>query len=201
MTDNRTMNCRLSGFTLAELLIALLILGVIATFTIPKVLNAQQGGKDKAVAKEVAAMISGAYEAYKFENGQSGTIGAASLTPYMNYVRFTTSGLTLDDDPPGVSPVACSEANRACLFLHSGAGVYYPTDSNFGGTATNNGIWFHVDIDGGVNQPASNGTGKSIVFVLFYNGRIQTRGTIAANACNSVFCLTPGTDPSWFDWD
>lgn len=32
------------GFTLAELLISLAILGVIATFTIPKILSSQQNG-------------------------------------------------------------------------------------------------------------------------------------------------------------
>lgn len=45
------------GFTLAELLIALTILGVIATFTIPKILSSQQDGKLKAIAKETAAAM------------------------------------------------------------------------------------------------------------------------------------------------
>lgn len=43
------------GFTLAELLIALAILGVIATFTIPKILTTQQNSKYNAMAKEVAS--------------------------------------------------------------------------------------------------------------------------------------------------
>ena len=42
------------GFTLAELLIALTILGVIAIFTIPKVLQSQQDTRYSAAAKEVA---------------------------------------------------------------------------------------------------------------------------------------------------
>lgn len=45
------------AFTLAELLIALAILGVIATFTIPKVLTANQNGTFKAIGKETAAML------------------------------------------------------------------------------------------------------------------------------------------------
>lgn len=45
------------GFTLAELLIALGISGVIATFAIPKILAAQTNGKYKAVAKEAAGTM------------------------------------------------------------------------------------------------------------------------------------------------
>ncbi|HEY9745532.1 MAG TPA: prepilin-type N-terminal cleavage/methylation domain-containing protein [Oculatellaceae cyanobacterium] len=52
----------LTGFTLAELLIALSILGLIATFTIPKVLVAQQDMTYRANAKDVAAAISAAYD-------------------------------------------------------------------------------------------------------------------------------------------
>lgn len=47
-----------SGFTLAELLIALAILGVIATFSIPKVLQAQQDGRNQAVLKTNASQLS-----------------------------------------------------------------------------------------------------------------------------------------------
>jgi prepilin-type N-terminal cleavage/methylation domain-containing protein len=46
------------GFTLAELLIALAILGVIATFAIPKVLLSQANQKRNAVLKEVIGMLS-----------------------------------------------------------------------------------------------------------------------------------------------
>ena len=45
------------GFTLAELLVAIGILGVIATFTIPKVLQAQQVDHRKNVFKETYAAL------------------------------------------------------------------------------------------------------------------------------------------------
>ncbi len=51
-----------SGFTLAELLIALALLGVIATFTIPKVLQANTDAKYNAEAKETIQMIANAYQ-------------------------------------------------------------------------------------------------------------------------------------------
>lgn len=48
---------RIPGFTLSELLIAVIILGVIAAFSVPKVLQGQQDQKRKAVMKEVVATL------------------------------------------------------------------------------------------------------------------------------------------------
>lgn len=45
------------GFTMAELLVILAILGIISAFTIPKVLSAQHDGKKKAVFRETIAMM------------------------------------------------------------------------------------------------------------------------------------------------
>ncbi len=46
-----------NGATLAELLIALALLGVIATFTIPKILNSQAPQRKMAIFKESIAAI------------------------------------------------------------------------------------------------------------------------------------------------
>lgn len=46
-----------SGFTLAELLLALVILGVVAMFTIPKILSVQNDSQRKAVFKETYSTV------------------------------------------------------------------------------------------------------------------------------------------------
>jgi prepilin-type N-terminal cleavage/methylation domain-containing protein len=71
------------GFTLAELLIALALLGIIASFTIPKVLESSTNAKYKAMAKEAAGMISGAYQNLKLANGLSANTTTCDLTQYM----------------------------------------------------------------------------------------------------------------------
>lgn len=59
------------GFILAELLIALLIIAEIATFTIPKILATSANSQNKSIAKEVAGMVSASFAAYQVKNGLS----------------------------------------------------------------------------------------------------------------------------------
>lgn len=55
---------RLNGFTLAEVLISMLILAEIATFTIPKILYASQQQQRIAVFKETLAALSASVNQY-----------------------------------------------------------------------------------------------------------------------------------------
>ena len=70
------------GFTLAELLIALLILGVVATFTIPKVLQSQANSQKKAVFRETLAVVAQLTEARAKNGGQF-----ANATEMQNYFK------------------------------------------------------------------------------------------------------------------
>jgi prepilin-type N-terminal cleavage/methylation domain-containing protein len=58
LTGFRINGFGFTGFTLAELLIALVIFGLAATFTIPKVLTAVDGAQDKARLKTIVSAIS-----------------------------------------------------------------------------------------------------------------------------------------------
>jgi type II secretory pathway pseudopilin PulG len=190
------------GFTLAELLISLLILAEIATFTIPKIITGQQNGSYNTKVKEAAAMVTGAYQRYQNEVGATAATGIQDLTPYMNYVAANIT--TIVDDKQTLGTYTCASVPAAqCLRLHSGAILRYGTSAGyyFGGTNTTNAIWFDIDPDG-TTDGTTNGPGKAVEFWMYYNGRLSTFGTIASNTCYNGGCAnpTPTLDPPWFSW-
>ena len=167
------------GFTLAELLIALAILGVIATFTIPKILSSQQNGQKNAAAKEVAAMLSGAHQLAKLNTDDSTAITPTALQSYINYVAIDTTS-TIDSIPnDGLASYDCNTYN--CLKLHNG-GLLMLIGSTTGNTG-NFSILFDPDGYKGVKD--------SINLYLFGTGRIQTSGDLLED---------PSYDPAWFSW-
>ncbi|HEY9745314.1 MAG TPA: type II secretion system protein, partial [Oculatellaceae cyanobacterium] len=178
------------GFTLAELLIALTILGVIATFTIPKVLFSQQNGKWNAAAKEAAAAISEAYSAYKLEHTPDENTSSADLAQYFNYVRLETGAYEVDH-VTGQNSLDCATAVPGCLMLHNG-GVLFPGGSRFGGTNPTNYIHFHFDPDGQYSG-SPTGPGKAISILLYYNGRVCT----AAERQSGDKTTIGGTEYDW----
>ena len=194
--------CRLNnsnpGFTLAELLIALLVLGEIATFTIPKIITAQANGRYNASAKEVAGMLATAHQ-LAFKNGiLSSSTTPGALSQYMNYVSVDTSS---DIDGMYGSTTSTCSASTVCLTLHNGGKLFLYNDY-FNGTNTTNVIMFQFDPDGINTDGTTNGPGKSVKFVLYYNGRLTTRANVLAGSVDNLGSYSPSTtlDPSWFSW-
>lgn len=79
----------IKGFTLAELLIALAIIGAIATFTIPKILQANKYNQKKLVLRETIATIDHIF----YEIGQATRVDASTnlnvyLQTRLNAVRY-----------------------------------------------------------------------------------------------------------------
>jgi prepilin-type N-terminal cleavage/methylation domain-containing protein len=191
---------RKDGFTLAELLIALAILGVIATFTIPKVLNSQQDSKFKAIEKEAVASVSAAWQQVKMKGADGNTnIVFGVLNSNLNYVR--KDSVTVIDEWHGANTRTC--LINQCYLLHNGA-MIWADPATFGGTASTNAVSFWVDPDGKVTDGTTNGPGKGVLFYLYYDGKVRTRGTLVPNTCDNGQCWAtpnPPEDPPWFSWD
>ena len=164
-------NRKISGFTLAELLIALTILAEIVTFTIPKILVSSTNGKYNSGALEVASMVSAAYQIYKVRaGGDISNSGFGDMSPYLNYVSVDSTSI-IDAHYTSTTYTCLANGHPTCLKLHNGGTLYYWAGDVFGGTATTNGIHFNYDPDGGTDG-TTNGPGKSIKFVLYTTGRV-----------------------------
>lgn len=187
------------GFTLAELLITLAILGIIAAFAIPKILDSTQSNKQNAITKEAAGLISAAYKNYRGTYTPMPTTNGDSLTQYMNYVNTDTSTV-INNSPnnPVVSgaTLTCGSNNLRCLRLHNGAILAYHTTDTFNGTALTNAIPFYLDPDGG------NNGNDSVELFLYTNSRLSSGGTCQTNTTWSAGSQNPDTsyDPNWLSW-
>jgi len=186
-----------TGFTLAELLICLLILAEIATFTIPKILIDQQNGRNNAIAKEDIATVSAAFQQHQLKGALSSSTTFGAFTQYMNYVSYSTAATV--DGLNGQGSEGC-DASNPCLFMHNGSSIRYG-GYNFGGTNTTNAVYFHIDPDGSYSG-TTNGPGKAVSVFIYYNGRLADEGNIAAGTAGSNGSYTANSSkvPTWFSW-
>ena len=188
------------GFTLAELLVSLLIVGEIAAFSIPKIINAQQNTLYNAKAKEALSSVAAAYNAYKMSNTVSVNTRFGDLTSYLNYIKIDTTSTI--DDKQTLGSLSCNvSAPGGCMVLHNGGVIRYTNDT-LSGTNSTNAIEFYFDPNGTYGN-TTNGPDKSIHLFLYYSGRVTSRGasdpnTVAAGV--TYASANPSYDPSWFSW-
>lgn len=188
------------GFTLAEVLIALLILGEIATFTIPKVLHAQQNTQNNAKAKEAISMVMGAFQQAQLSGEIDQNTKLSDLTPYMNYTRFDNSGTISIDQIYTQGTHSCTGA-RPCIWMHNGGAILF-SDYAFGGTGATDATYFKFDPDGKVTDGTTNGPGKAVSIFVYYNGRMTDEGHLAVGTSdsNNAYTANPSVVPPWFQW-
>ncbi len=177
-----------------------MIVAEIATFSIPKVLSAQQNTAWNAAAKEAAATISQAYLLYSAKNSITANTTAGAFTPYMNYVKVDTSSQI--DHFTGGGGITCNSWNY-CIVLHNGGVLQYDTGNYFGGTNTNNYVYFRFDPDGKYSG-STTGPGKSITLDLYTNGRVIDAANKLAGATTTdgggVHAWGAEATASWFSW-
>ncbi|MDX2085002.1 MAG: type II secretion system protein [Candidatus Melainabacteria bacterium] len=189
------------GFTLAELLIALAILGVIATFTVPKVLQSSTAHGFNAKAKETASAISALLLSKKNTGVINGNSSLALVMDEFQYVRKVTDGATQIDHVNSLGSLTC-DASCPCYFLHNGAALWMCDSQNFAGTGANNAFFYILDPDGRYGGSTS-GVSKSVCFVQYYQGRLTTMGELEGSMNNNwgTYWQQPTQTPEWFSWN
>lgn len=194
------------GFSLTELLIALGILGIIATLTIPKILNANQANTFNVRGREAVSMIINAYTQHKTARGITPSTRSADLTPYMHFLA-TDNTSTIDAGQGTSTVIDCSVAGYHCLKLHTGGLLFYRSDTAFGNNKSTNAIYFYFDPDGKHSGTGnSTGPGKSALLMLYYDGELRSFKNVRPNSICSAGCgtgvnPTPAREPDWLKWN
>ena len=160
-------NRSLQGFTLSELLVSLAVLGLIASFAIPKVLTAVGESSSRAIGREAFGMISEAYQVIRSNNNGNvpRATTAQNLIDTMNYARLGTGG-----NGQG----AVTNGTTASIVLQNAAQIAFVPDDSFVGAAGTVGvIGFTIDPDGSDTSGAPDTSANGPVTVyLGGDGRI-----------------------------
>lgn len=202
--SSRKFRKRVFGFTLAELLIAIVILGIIAAFTIPKILESTGNGKLENIAKETACLLRDAFSYYKkdFTPQWDMMSNSSYFFQFVNYVEedTTTTQASVPDPPVGQTKLQSCSTTTPCILMHTGAIVQYDTGITFGASdpSPNNPnitdfIFFNIDPDGFRSEAGR------ISIVLFYNGRITTGEKAGPLTPSNNTMTLETTDPPYLD--
>src|SRR5579884_2608591 len=113
------------GFTLAELLISLLIIGEIATFTIPKIISAQQNNQKIAIFKETIGAIAAVVdEGFKTGQLDPTTNGDTYFLTNLNSVKVCNSNSSTQGCwNTAIQGTPTAEYNEPGVIMHNGAYV------------------------------------------------------------------------------
>ncbi len=191
-----------TGFTLVELLVALAILGIIAAFTIPKILTLSTDEQSNAKAKEAIQMVAGAFQQMQANGIISANTTGTDLFNYMNYVTVDTSTV-FDNTYTNATTLTC-QVTAPCIRLHNGALLYSASATSFGGTATTNILWYNFDPDAmATSASTTDGPGKSLKFGIYYNGKVITRDDVlpgTKGGATTYATPSPLVTPPWFHW-
>lgn len=179
------------GFTLAEVLITLGIIGVVAAFTLPVIINNIQHKQLEAGLKKNYSMISQVFDKYEVDIGERPNAGMflgksfkKNIMPYFNVLTDCGSGRFFENNicmPSGDDPYKTYDG-------HNGFGIYAAyaeegslilTDGSFLRFYHQDWGWTHcmiaVDVNGFGKKPNRAGF-DLFVFELTKDGKILPVG-------------------------
>lgn len=172
------------GFTLAEVLITLAIIGVVAAITIPALINNTNEKECKVAWKKEYAALSNAYRKLAFEDGGNITYSsdASVINDVSQYLNVTAKTYYLcNGDYPN---------------MRLGGSCYYGTIRLTDGSLIVISSWgweFGIDVNG--DRPPNTPGHDIFAATLTSNGRVIPYGASGSGTTSS--CQPNRTDAGW----
>lgn len=196
---------RIYGFTLAEVLITLAVIGVVAAITIPTLMNNIQDAQLKTAWKKEYSILSQMVNRVATDNGGSlkGLLTDSNTArdlfkPYLKYIKECDNGASFGNCWASSYKRLNGDGNdwvdSAGLVLSDGASLMFATDSSWYSTcnglnaATSACAYIPVDVNGPTKGP--NVIGKDIFNVWVRENSISPEG---ATDGRSGTCSTSST--------
>lgn len=136
-----------SGFTLIEILVVILVIGILASIAIPVFLNQRQKANDSAAVSE-ATNVSKAVETYFTNNKNETVLTAAAVAEIKTMVKKTN----------GVGVLITGGANDFCVQSWHSNGKQYTNNNNW---ANGRPYYLYSSKQGGDAYNGGNSTGVS----------------------------------------
>ncbi len=180
------------GFTLAEVLITLGIIGVVAAMTMPTLMNSTQGAQYKAAYKKALSALSQAVTLnVALDEVDFGDINATSATSILSMLRSRMNVVRVATD--GEDPLGANEYTVNAGIGDEMAGITTPTADNVT-LFMNDGIMFSYNPDNAVDctkDTTINPDGWTNTKRAACSGFIDVNGT---KGPNKVIACDAGTN-------
>ena len=206
----KLVRLRMTAFTLAEVLITLGIIGVVAAITIPGLMNNYKANK---LRTQFLKTYSTVQQAFKFMQEDDVSLDPASYKrtegqvfydTYKKYLKgitdcgtFTTKAFPCYNYRKEIYKTLNGKAVVEKTFFDDGQVVLQDgTLLAFEQPNNNDRIWVFADING-INNPP-NRLGYDLFVFEFLDGELRTmgeKGTIFYNSNSSVYCSKTSTHP------
>lgn len=195
------------GFTLAEVLITLSIIGVVAALTVPTLVKNYEDTANAVKAKKVYSEIANAWKLYINDNGGSaqGTFANRNdlknqfFKKYFNYVSDTESTRTFQTLQTSEGSTEAVDTTNTYTGIYRSDGVYIGIQVAHGecDLTGNSCAEIKFDVNG---DKAPNRIGYDIFFVfLMAENALSYHPSYGTNESANQICIEPGHTGS-SDW-